>query len=111
MPEENTKLSESVDLHAQNWEVIGKLFPTRTIQELQDQWAEIQPKKGKWSKEEDEKLLAAYSLCSQEDPADPSIGGNTASAVFWYKIAGYIPGRSGRQCQTRYIETLDPAVK
>lgn len=58
--------------------------------------------KGKWSKHEDHALTEAvhYFQTSTSNLALP-----------WNKIAENIPNRTGIQCQARWTEALDPAVR
>jgi hypothetical protein len=108
---DNLKLSEAVEEFGHNWsEITQKYFPAKTAEQVEQHWVSIQPRKGKWSKEEDQKLLAAYEQIIAQDKAN-GIVTNTTQTLFWYKLAAFIPGRSGQQCLARYSETLDPTVK
>ncbi|GBG29332.1 Transcription factor MYB3R-1 [Hondaea fermentalgiana] len=52
-------------------------------------------KKGKWTKEEDDALVAAVEECGKH----------------WREIARHIPGRTGKQCRDRYTSRLDPSIQ
>lgn len=58
--------------------------------------------KGRWSKHEDKALSEAVKYYQKitKDPALP-----------WNRIAENIPHRTGIQCQARWTEALDPAVR
>nr|KAJ3423262.1 hypothetical protein HK105_007129 [Polyrhizophydium stewartii] len=87
----------------EKWDQIATLLPKRTPEECQLRWnTHTQPRKGKWTEEEDRKLLSAYNAAIIRTP--------TPNAGFWNKIAESITGRSGPQCMARYNETLDPSV-
>jgi hypothetical protein len=103
---DNATLSKAVEECGENWDVIStKHFPSKIPQQVEQHWRLIQPRKGKWSKEEDRKMLEAYDMLKNEE--SPTI----TQTLFWYKVAAHIPGRSGQQCLARYSETLDPNVK
>ncbi|KAJ3311014.1 Myblike DNAbinding domain-containing protein [Boothiomyces sp. JEL0838] len=110
-PQDNQLLIETVEQLGQKWtEVAQKL--NRTAQQCQQHYVNICPRKGKWSKQEDQQLLAAYkALYEQELAANNGTAPNTQVTTFWYKVAESIVGRSGQQCMARYNETLDPSVK
>lgn len=106
-PADNSLLTEAVEACGLlEWESVGERLG-RSAAECEAQWINIQPRKGKWEKGEDEKLVAAYRDVYESEPTPP----NTAGMMFWYKVAGFIPGRSGVQCMARYNETLDPSLK
>ncbi|KAJ3323007.1 Myblike DNAbinding domain-containing protein [Boothiomyces sp. JEL0866] len=109
--QDNQLLIETVEQVGQKWtEVAQKL--NRTPQQCQQHYVNICPRKGKWSKQEDQQLLAAYkTLYEQEMAANNGTAPNTQVTTFWYKVAESIVGRSGQQCMARYNETLDPSVK
>ena len=112
-PYENSQLSEAVEELGQDWEMVSQRVLNRSAQECEAQWNDaIQPKKGKWDEDEDAALLTAYkSVYDQEVATNNGQAPNTGSVLLWYKIAGFIAGRSAGQCMARYNETLDPSVK
>ncbi|KAJ3345801.1 Myb-like DNA-binding domain protein [Kappamyces sp. JEL0680] len=110
-PNENSKLAEAVEEFGQVWEKVASKFTHKTAQSCEAQWQAIQPKKGKWSDDEDAKLVTAYKLVFEQEKEHYPEPPVTSSSLFWYKVAGHIPGRSGTQCMARYTETLDPNVK
>src|SRR3954462_1591354 len=62
--------------------------------------------KGRWTPHEDAILRRAYyQHCNLRDPRGELI------PIPWNKIALQIPHRTGSQCQARWTEALDPAVK
>ena len=111
-PIENSLLSQAVEECGQNWNLVATKFPGKTASYCEYQWARIQPKKGKWSEEEDQRLTSAYRcMYDLETGLNNGQPPNTTQTIFWFKVAGWIPGRSGAQCVARYSEALDPAVK
>jgi hypothetical protein len=109
--EENCKLNELADTLSKDWQQISKHFEKRTPEECIDQWNLIQPKQGKWSAEEDQTLISTYEALRKEEAENSPSWNSTSQTLFWFRVAGYIVGRSGKQCMARYTETLDPAVK
>ncbi|GAQ38460.1 hypothetical protein AKAW_09149 [Aspergillus niger] len=80
------------------WTEISKNLPGRTNKDCRKRWFHsLDPKlrKGRWTKEEDEILLAAHRRLG---PA-------------WKEIALLIKGRKDDQCAKRYTDILDPSVK
>ncbi|KAJ3271476.1 Myblike DNAbinding domain-containing protein [Terramyces sp. JEL0728] len=108
---DNQLLIETVEQLGQKWADVGQKL-NRTPQQCQQHYVNICPRKGKWSKQEDQQLLSAYkTLYDQELSANNGTAPNTQVTTFWYKVAESIVGRSGQQCMARYNETLDPSVK
>ena len=107
-PADNSLLTEAVEACGADgqWEAVAERMG-RSAVDCEAQWMAIQPRKGKWEKDEDEKLVAAFRDVTESEKT-PS---NSAGMLFWYKVAGFIPGRSGVQCMARYNETLDPSLK
>ncbi|CAM9015271.1 unnamed protein product [Wickerhamomyces anomalus] len=88
-----TQLPQEID-----WEEIGEKLQTRKPKDCRKRWTNsLDPnlKKGKWTAQEDEKLLASYKIHGSS----------------WQKISLDIPGRTDDQCAKRYIEVLDPNTK
>ncbi|OJJ46808.1 hypothetical protein ASPZODRAFT_66795, partial [Penicilliopsis zonata CBS 506.65] len=80
------------------WQEISKLLPGRTNKDCRKRWFHsLDPalRKGRWTKEEDELLLAAHQRLG---PA-------------WKDIALLIKGRKDDQCAKRYNEILNPSAK
>jgi len=81
-----------------DWEEIGDKLQTRKPKDCRKRWTNsLDPnlKKGKWTAEEDARLLASYNKHGSS----------------WQKISLDIPGRTDDQCAKRYIEVLDPNTK
>ncbi|KAJ5291174.1 hypothetical protein N7478_000425 [Penicillium angulare] len=81
-----------------NWTEISKHLPGRSNKDCRKRWFHsLDPalRKGRWSKEEDELLLAAHQRLG---PA-------------WKDIALLIEGRKDDQCAKRYNDILDPSAK
>ena len=52
-------------------------------------------KKGKWSKDEDDRLVKAVAVLGRQ----------------WAKVAQHVPGRTEMQVRERYVNHLDPEVE
>ncbi|KAJ3127066.1 hypothetical protein HK098_006863 [Nowakowskiella sp. JEL0407] len=93
---ENANVDESGNLIIP-WNLIAKQIPGRTQVQCIARYQEaLDPsvKKGRWSKDEDELLKAGfdkYGCC-------------------WVKIAEIVPGRTQRQCRTRWLQ-LKPKLE
>jgi hypothetical protein len=98
--DENKKLREAVEAHgANNWDLIAALVPGRTERQCRKNWhkkfSNIDPaaaRTGKWTAEEDEKLKGAVRAHSGKN---------------WKEITALFPGRTKRQCQTRWHTKLN----
>ena len=78
------------------WETISSHFPNKTTQQVSDRWNKVlNPDliKGSWSPEEDAKII---QWVSEKGPKN------------WSALASYLPGRLGKQCRERWINSLDP---
>jgi hypothetical protein len=99
--EEDTKLTEAAEKLGTNWLAIAALIPGRTNQQCRSRWvAHLDPattvcKKGKWTLEEDVKLIQAVER----------LGTN------WIAVAALVPGRTNVQCRSRYFSSFDPTVE
>jgi hypothetical protein len=66
-PEEDEKLCRAVTVYGNNWSEISTMMPGRTNDQCRDRWSDcLNPSvvKGKWSSEEDERLLQAVEELS-----------------------------------------------
>ncbi|ORX90953.1 hypothetical protein K493DRAFT_304453 [Basidiobolus meristosporus CBS 931.73] len=78
------------------WNKIASRIPNRTGIQCQARWTEaLDPtvRKGRWTVEEDEKLCVGvkrYGRC-------------------WIRVAQGIPGRTQRQCRTRWVQVKEKA--
>jgi len=97
--EEDHKLVELVNKYGiQDWSVIAEQMPGKTGNQCSQRWHKaLDPKiiKGKWTETEDELLVALVQTHGKK----------------WKYIAGFIPGRTGKQCRDRYTSRLDPNLK
>ncbi|KAJ5635582.1 uncharacterized protein N7484_008895 [Penicillium longicatenatum] len=81
-----------------SWNEISRHLPGRSNKDCRKRWFHsLDPalRKGRWSKEEDELLLAAHKRLG---PA-------------WKEIALLIDGRKDDQCAKRYNDILNPSVR
>lgn len=92
---------ESGEPFAVKWDVVACQIPSNTTRKGKDcrkRWSNsLDPtlRRGKWTKDEDDKLLAAYK---KHGPS-------------WYKVSSELKGRNDDQCAKRYSEVLDPSTK
>jgi hypothetical protein len=91
-PEEDAKLTEAVKNYGvNNWNEIAVLVSGRTDRQCRRRWAETWKsssiKTGKWTKEEDAKLIKAVR----------QHGGNN-----WGAITALVPGRTLLQCRNKW---------
>ncbi|KAL9556306.1 hypothetical protein MBANPS3_001925 [Mucor bainieri] len=104
--EEDLLLSKAVAHHGPHkWTLVSKLIPGRTAVQCSTRWfGALNPNvhKGKWSKHEDHALTEAVHYYQ-------NITSNMA--LPWNRVAENIPHRTGIQCQARWTEALDPAVR
>jgi hypothetical protein len=66
-PEEDEKLRRAVTVYGNNWTEIATMMPGRTNDQCRDRWLDcLNPTvvKGKWSSEEDKRLLQAVEKLS-----------------------------------------------
>lgn len=81
---------------APNWEQIVLKFPGKTQQQVADRWNKVlNPElvKGSWSPDEDAFIIKWVN----------EHGGRN-----WSTLASNLPGRLGKQCRERWVNSLDP---
>ncbi|GAA5815709.1 hypothetical protein MFLAVUS_009223 [Mucor flavus] len=104
--QEDLLLSKAVADHGPHkWTLVSRFIPGRTAVQCSTRWfGALNPNvhKGRWSEHEDEALTKAvqYFETITKDSNLP-----------WNRIAENIPYRTGIQCQARWTEALDPAVR
>lgn len=92
---------ESGEPFAVKWDLVANQIPSNGVRKGKDcrkRWSNsLDPtlRRGKWTKDEDDILLAAY------EKYGPS----------WYKVSSELKGRNDDQCAKRYSEVLDPNTK
>jgi hypothetical protein len=97
--EEVAKLTEAVKNHGKDWVTIAAMVPNRTNEQcrLQVRWVnKVYPtkwQKGKWTPEEDSKLIEAMKKHGNH----------------WVAVAGLVSSRTDKQCRDRWVVTLGPA--
>lgn len=110
--EEDELLRAAVQLHGSNkWSLIANHIPNRTPMQCSTRWlGALNPTihKGRWTDNEDHLLRTAVH--HHEAMAQVDEQGNLVP-VPWNRIASNIPNRTGIQCQARWSEALDPAVR
>jgi myb proto-oncogene protein len=103
-PDEDFQLTEAVQkLGKDSWVAVAALILGRTNIQCRSRWTLslsliLDPtvgKKGKWSTEEDAKLMEAVQRHSKDG---------------WAVVATLVPGRTNYQCRERWISRLDPAI-
>ncbi|RKP07048.1 Homeodomain-like protein, partial [Thamnocephalis sphaerospora] len=83
------------------WRLIAKELPGRTQKDCYSRWwfwrSTLMPgiRRGSWTEDEDELLREAVHRHGRE----------------WVKVAALVPGRSPRQCNSRWDITLNPDVR
>jgi hypothetical protein len=110
-PEEDAKLTDAVTdtrkkkhskEHGIDWVAIAALVPGRTKRQCYSRWnnASLDPsialtarRKGSWTKDEDLKLKNSVQMHGDKD---------------WVAIAALVPGRTKRQCWSRWKGFLSP---
>jgi hypothetical protein len=103
--EDVQRVCQLVLKHGQSWKKVAKEFGgSWTPQQIMFEWRKhIQataggtaaPKKGKWSKEEDDALIKAVAVLGRQ----------------WARVAQHVPGRTEMQVRERYVNHLDPEVE
>jgi hypothetical protein len=93
-PEEDAKLTEAVTEYGKNWLAVSALVPGRNNVQCHNRWINyvwptIEGKNvssGKWTSEEDAKLIGAVTKCGTN----------------WIEVATGVPGRTKVQCSNRW---------
>jgi myb proto-oncogene protein len=102
--DEDTKLKDAAETHGgKNWGAIATLIPGRTIKQCNNRWHDVVNPSidqatgltGKWTEDEDSKLKDAVL---------------THGGKNWVAIAALIPGRTRKQCNSRWKDVLDPSI-
>jgi hypothetical protein len=102
--DEDTKLKDAVQTHGgKNWPAIAALVPGRTTKQCRNRWhgafnhsiALTAGREGKWTAVENSKLKDAVQ----------THGGND-----WGSIAALIPGRTKKQCHSRWRDVLYSSI-
>lgn len=98
-PEDDQKLSQLVSSAEEvNWDAIKLHFPGRTAQQLYDHWSKvINPElvKGSWTSKEDKMIIEWVEVHGPRS---------------WSTLAASMPGRLGKQCRERWVNSLDPEL-
>jgi hypothetical protein len=93
-PEEDTKLTEAVTKHGNNWAAVAALVPGRSNAQSRKRWNySLDPdiNSDKWTVEEDATLTEAVTNLGDD----------------WVRVAMLVPGRTNLQCRNRWINNLD----
>ena len=92
-PAQDNILIEGLASGVNKWPSIAKLLPGKSAIQCRERWEtylEASLKEGRWSNEEDKKLVNAYIRWGE----------------CWTKVAHEIPGRSERSCSHRWKAVL-----
>lgn len=94
--EDNLLLKLAKQFQEKHWEEISKYFKNKTALQCFSRYNRIRPGiiKGKWTKEEDKKILELVSLYGKS----------------WCQIAKQFKTRNGKQIRDRYLNVLDPSI-
>jgi hypothetical protein len=95
--EEDGKLFVAVTKYGKDWVAVAVLVPGRTSEQCRARWAScldpgMNRATGKWTAEEDAKLIEG----AQKHGKD------------WVAVAALVPGRSNKDCRSRWAQNLDP---
>jgi hypothetical protein len=96
-PEEDAKLTEAINKHGTDWVAIAALVHGRTNRQVRQRWTNrtnpaIRKKVGRWTPEEDRKLIKAVKKHGNK----------------WVAVAALVHGRTSDQCCGRWTRSLDP---
>jgi len=91
--EDNSLIDLVNNKYGKKWKIIHMFFPKRTKFECYNRYVQINPqiKKGKWSKEEDQKIKNLVEEYGYD----------------WSKISNIVKTRTSKQIRSRYIFYLD----
>jgi hypothetical protein len=97
-PEEDTKLAEAVKRHGTDWAAVAAQVPGRMNLQCRQRWTQtldpdIGKKAGKWTPEEDTKLIEAVKKFG----------------TAWVAVSALVHGRTNEQCRTRWFGVVYPA--
>eukprot|EP00511_Aplanochytrium_stocchinoi_P007952 CAMPEP_0204846554 /NCGR_PEP_ID=MMETSP1347-20130617/2075_1 /ASSEMBLY_ACC=CAM_ASM_000690 /TAXON_ID=215587 /ORGANISM="Aplanochytrium stocchinoi, Strain GSBS06" /LENGTH=468 /DNA_ID=CAMNT_0051987165 /DNA_START=63 /DNA_END=1469 /DNA_ORIENTATION=+ len=98
-------LRQAVEKYKENWSKVAAVVPNRSYKECSQRWTRVLApglKKGKWSAQEDNKLLR---LVNEQLNGDPS------KNINWSIVTQNYQERSSKQCRERWINYLDPRLK
>jgi hypothetical protein len=79
-----------------NWEQISRHFQNKTTQQVADRWNKVLDPdlvKGSWTQDEDDQIIRWV---------------DEHGAKNWTALACSLPGRLGKQCRERWVNSLDP---
>jgi hypothetical protein len=98
--EEDATLTDAVKECGKDWVAVAALVPGRANEQCRQRWMHslhptIHRTKGKWTAEEDAKLVSAVKK-----------HGNN-----WLAVAALVPGRMNKDCRSRWADNKDPSNK
>ena len=97
--DEDKVLKQAVAIYGEkSWQSVASCLEGRTGQQCLHRWQKaLHPniKHGRWTKEEDEALVAAVKLHGNRN---------------WFKVKSYVKGRTDVQCRERWANVLDPSL-
>jgi hypothetical protein len=102
--DEDSKLKDAVQTHGdKDWDVISALVPGRKKIQCRNRWNNfLDPRidrsnehRGKWEEDEDSKLKDAVQTHGEND---------------WIAVAALVPGRTKKQCWSRWHDTLKSSI-
>lgn len=96
---EDQALRDSVAEHnGKSWKKIASRVPGRNHVQCLQRWKKVLApglKKGAWTKDEDYLLISHRSINFKN----------------WGKLAGFLPGRTAKQCRERWYYNLNPEIQ
>jgi hypothetical protein len=96
--EEDTKLTEAVKKYGQKWVAVAAMVAGRTDDQCRKRWTQTLDTAGKivglWNRDEDTNLSEAVKRHGKN----------------WVAVATLVPGRTDKQCASRWTQTLDPVA-
>eukprot|EP00698_Gefionella_okellyi_P004657 TRINITY_DN14262_c0_g1_i1.p1 TRINITY_DN14262_c0_g1~~TRINITY_DN14262_c0_g1_i1.p1 ORF type:complete len:417 (+),score=65.20 TRINITY_DN14262_c0_g1_i1:61-1311(+) len=90
-----------IDVKAEtvDWEKVGNFFSNKSPLDCRTKWEELQQfpqNKGKWAKDEDERLRDGVKLCGESA---------------WKAVSEFVKTRNSQQCLHRWLKSLKPNIK